>query len=221
MSVFTLLGAQLARLAELLHPLFGASATAAAIVACTLAVRLALHPLARAAARGERARAALAPQIAELRRRHRGDPGRLQRSMLDLHARSGTSPLAGCLPTLLQLPVFLLMYQVFTRPESGLLDETLFGAALGGRWTDALDAGGPLGPQGLVYLALFAVVGAAAAWTALCARRRMTGAEDRMLRVLPLLSFGTLVTAAVVPLAAGLYLATTTAWTAAERTLLL
>lgn len=35
--------------------------------------------------------------------------------------------------------------------------------------------------------------------------------------VLPLLSFGTLITAAVVPLAAGLYLLTTTAWTVAER----
>ncbi|AQT72655.1 hypothetical protein [Streptomyces sp. fd1-xmd] len=35
--------------------------------------------------------------------------------------------------------------------------------------------------------------------------------------VLPLLSFGTLITAAVVPLAAGLYLLTTTAWAVAER----
>ncbi|NXY99783.1 hypothetical protein HYE82_36540 [Streptomyces sp. BR123] len=35
--------------------------------------------------------------------------------------------------------------------------------------------------------------------------------------VLPLLSFGTLITAAVVPLAAGLYLAATTAWSVAER----
>ncbi|MFE2148377.1 hypothetical protein ACFXA3_42880, partial [Streptomyces sp. NPDC059456] len=35
--------------------------------------------------------------------------------------------------------------------------------------------------------------------------------------VLPLLSFGTLITAAVVPLAAGLYLVTTTAWSVAER----
>ncbi|EFL25755.1 hypothetical protein SSOG_05469 [Streptomyces himastatinicus ATCC 53653] len=40
-------------------------------------------------------------------------------------------------------------------------------------------------------------------------------------RVLPLLSFGTLLTAAVVPLAAALYLATTTTWTAVERALLL
>ncbi len=45
--------------------------------------------------------------------------------------------------------------------------------------------------------------------------------QQEMLRklggVLPLLSFGTLITAAVVPLAAGLYLVTTTAWAVAER----
>ncbi|AEW94280.1 hypothetical protein SCATT_19090 [Streptantibioticus cattleyicolor NRRL 8057 = DSM 46488] len=39
-------------------------------------------------------------------------------------------------------------------------------------------------------------------------------------RWVPLLSFGTLVTAAVVPLAAGVYLVTTTAWTAVERAVL-
>lgn len=42
-------------------------------------------------------------------------------------------------------------------------------------------------------------------------------AMRKMGGVLPLLSFGTLITAAVVPLAAGLYLLTTTAWSVAER----
>lgn len=41
-----------------------------------------------------------------------------------------------------------------------------------------------------------------------------------MAKVMPLLSFGTLITVAVVPLAAGLYMVTTTAWTACERALL-
>lgn len=48
-----------------------------------------------------------------------------------------------------------------------------------------------------------------------------SGAASGVARVLPLLSFGTLVTAAVVPLAAALYLATSTTWTAVERALLL
>ncbi|MDK1472064.1 membrane protein insertase YidC [Streptomyces sp. 549] len=224
MSVLDSLSALLTHLSDLLRPLFGGSATAAAVVAMTLAVRLLLHPLARAAARGERARAALAPQLAKIHDRHRGDPQRIQRATAALYAESGSSPLAGCLPTLLQLPVFLVLYQLFTRDGSELLDHTLLGAPLGDGFAAALADGGLLGPAGLVHLALFAVLAAVGTWSFLQARRRarLTGTQPQgVLRLLPLLSYGTMVTAAVVPLAAGLYLATSTAWTTAERALLL
>lgn len=56
MSVFASL---VERLADLLQPLFHASAAAAAIVLFTAFVRLLVHPLSRAAARGQKARAAL------------------------------------------------------------------------------------------------------------------------------------------------------------------
>ncbi|MEU4684818.1 YidC/Oxa1 family membrane protein insertase [Streptomyces xinghaiensis] len=243
MSVFAALVSQLA---SVLEPLFASSATAAAIVLFTLGVRLALHPLTRAAVRGEKARARLAPRVAELRRKHGRDPERLQRATADLYAREGTSPLAGCLPMLLQLPVFFVMYRLFSASEIGgraneLLGDRLFAAPLGGHWADALRDGGPLGAQGIVYAGLFTLIAAVATWTYLRARRAMAaGAPDAaaaeagagagmpgmsamagMAKVLPLLSFGTLVTAAVVPLAAGLYLATTTTWAAAERAWLL
>lgn len=231
MSFFAPLGSLLFHLADALHPLCGASATAAAIVTLTVCVRLALHPLARAAARGERARAELAPKLAELKRKHGKNPERLQRAASELYAKEGTSPLAGFLPTLVQLPVFFVMYRLFSTGKGGraLLDHTLWGAPLGGRWADALGHGGPVGAQGLVYLGLFVLVGAVATWTY---RRNRKAAADRpapaageaalpgaavMAKVAPLLSFGTLVTAAVVPLAAGLYLVTTTTWTAVER----
>ncbi|MGO4463723.1 hypothetical protein AB4039_41660, partial [Streptomyces sp. M-16] len=57
--------------------------------------------------------------------------------------------------------------------------------------------------------------GRAGAPAALSAEQQ--AAMRKMSGVLPLLSFGTLITAAVVPLAAGLYLLTTTAWSVAER----
>ncbi|MFH8554597.1 YidC/Oxa1 family membrane protein insertase [Streptomyces celluloflavus] len=233
MSVFGFLGTALARGAELIDPLFGTAATAVAIVLCTLAVRAALHPLARAAARGERARAALAPQLAELQRKHKGNPERLRKAMADLYATAGASPLAGCLPSLLQLPVFYVMYHLFSNGSGGLLDHTLLGAPLGGRWYQALADGGLFGPRGLVYLALFALIAAVATWnfrraraTAAKAPQPAAGAGGGlpgmagMTKLLPLLSFGTLITVAVVPLAAALYVVTTTTWTACERALL-
>ncbi|NGO72884.1 YidC/Oxa1 family membrane protein insertase, partial [Streptomyces boncukensis] len=161
MSVFTSL---VASLSDALTPLFGGAATAAAIVAFTMGVRLALHPLARAAARGERVRARLAPRAAELQRRHGRNPERLRREMRELYAREGASPAAGCLPGLLQLPVFFAMYHVFTTDDA-LLEHTLLGAPLGGRWAQALGEGGLLGAPGLVHLALLALTAAVATWT--------------------------------------------------------
>src|SRR5687767_9271525 len=114
MSVFATLVEQLA---ELLRPLFAASATAAAIIIFTALVRLAVHPLSRAAARGQKARTRLAPQLAELRTkygRHAKDAERLQKATMELYAREKVSPLSGCLPSLLQLPAFFLMYHLFS-----------------------------------------------------------------------------------------------------------
>ncbi|MGP3686299.1 YidC/Oxa1 family membrane protein insertase [Streptomyces sp. IBSNAI002] len=195
MSVFTHLVVELGRFLE---PVLAESATAAAIVLFTVLVRLALYPLSRAAFRG-------------------------------------ATPAAGCLPVLLQLPVFFLMYQAFTSGGE-LLEHRLFAAPLGARWTEALGDGGLFGAQGLVFLGLFAAIGVVAAWSAVRGRRAAAEAalapsrpapagvsaeqQEAMRKlggVLPLLSFGTLITAAVVPLAAGLYLLTTTAWSVAER----
>ncbi|MEU9970097.1 YidC/Oxa1 family membrane protein insertase [Streptomyces malaysiensis] len=216
-SLFSSLGTLLTTMADGLDPLFGASAAAAAIVVFTLCVRAALHPLARAAVRGEKARATLAPKITELSRKHQGDPERMRRAMAELQAKEGASSLAGCLPTLAQLPFFFVMYHVFSTGSGAgdLLDHTLAGAPLGARWGGVL-SGGP----GLVYLGLFALIAAVATWTYLRARKATVPGAPGVARALPLLSFGTLVTAAVVPLAAALYLATSATWTAVERALL-
>ncbi|MGX1882717.1 YidC/Oxa1 family membrane protein insertase [Streptomyces sp. NPDC055287] len=238
MSVFANL---VARLADLLEPFFHASAAAAAIVLFTACVRLAIHPLSRATARGQKARTKLAPQIAELRRKHGKNPERLQKAILELHAKEKVSPLSGCLPSLFQLPAFFLMYHLFSNQQIGgepneLLGHTLFASPLGDRWTDALAHGGVFGAQGLLYLALFAVVAAVATFNYRRTKQQMAaapgtgmavgpdgtelpgaGAMGAMAKVMPLMSFATLITVAVVPLAAALYVVTSTTWSAAER----
>ncbi|MER6528435.1 membrane protein insertase YidC [Streptomyces sp. NPDC001508] len=238
MSVFATLVEQLA---ELLRPFFHASAAAAAIVLFTALVRLLVHPLSRAAARGQRARAALQPRIAELREKHGKDPRAFQQAVLELHAEQKVSPLSGCLPSLLQLPAFFLLYHLFSSATiggraNGLLTHELFAAPLGGRWADALADGGPFGAAGTVYLGLFAVVTAVATFNYL-RTKRMTAADAPVPaaapagtgqtpglaavgRVMPFLSYFTLLTVAVVPLAAALYVVTSTTWTTVERAVL-
>jgi YidC/Oxa1 family membrane protein insertase len=234
MSVFASL---VEHLADLLQPLCGASAAAAAIVLFTALVRLLVHPLSRAAARGQKARTALQPKIAELRRKHGKNPEKLQKAVLELHAEEKVSPLAGCLPGMLQIPAFFLLYHLFSSDTiggeaNGLLGHKLFAAPLGERWTDALD-GGLLSGAGLVYVGLFVVVGCVAAFSYRLSKRMMAAnpaarAGDgeqlpglgAVSRVMPFMSFFTLVTVAVVPLAAALYVVTSTTWSVVERAVL-
>ncbi|MEU6801198.1 YidC/Oxa1 family membrane protein insertase [Streptomyces neyagawaensis] len=237
MSVFADL---VARLADLLDPLFHASATAAAIVLFTALVRLLVHPLSRAAARGQRARVALQPKIAELRKKHAKNPEKLQKAVLELHAAEKVSPLSGCLPSLCQLPAFFLLYHLFSNKEIGgetneLLTHRLFAAPLGDRFADALGAGGLLGPQGLVYVGLFLIVTGVAVFNFRRTKRMMAAGTAGMpaagddqvpglatsmgavSKIMPFMSFFTLLTVAVVPLAAALYVVTSTTWSAIER----
>lgn len=227
-------------LADLLEPLFHASAMAAAIVLFTAAVRLLVHPLSRASARGQKARAKLSPQIAELRKKHAKNPEKLQKAVLELHRAEKVSPLSGCLPSLFQLPAFFLLYHLFSSSSIGgeanaLLGHKLFAAPLGGRWADALADGGVFGAQGFVYLALFAIVAAVATFNFRRTKTQMAAAAatapagdagqqvpgmEAMTKVMPFMSFMTLFTVAFVPLAAALYVVTSTTWSAVERAVL-
>ncbi|MFC8719111.1 membrane protein insertase YidC [Kitasatospora sp. NPDC057198] len=181
--------------------------TAVAIVLFTLAVRAALHPLARSAARAERARARLAPEVARLRERHAKDPARLNRELLALHRAEGTGPFAGLLPALLQAPFFSVMYRLFTTAPGHLLDATLAGVPLAAR---------PLAAHTPAQFAVFAALEAALLALAWSGARR---AKHAPVPTGPLrwLAFGTPLFALLLPLAGGLYLLASTAWTAAER----
>jgi YidC/Oxa1 family membrane protein insertase len=199
---------------HLIHALTGPLSAAPAIVAFTLGVRLLLHPLARSAVRGERARSALLPEIRALQAKHGGDRDRLAAEMTKLQQESGTSLFVGCLPMLLQLPFFMVMYRLFTTPVLGGEPNSLLGATL---------LGTPLGAHGLAGSPLVFVIAAGlavVAWFTVRRQSRDTTADVPGGRLLRLLPYGTVLMTLVVPQAAGIYLLTTTAWTAAERALL-
>src|SRR5262252_6000485 len=160
-------------LAGLLAPLPAGLAAAAAIVLFTILVRLLVLPLGYYAFRGQRAQVRLAPRIQELYKRHSGQPERLQREMSGLYAEEGTGMFTGCLPALLQVPFFMVVYRLFLSGtvgggRNGLLQQRLLGASLGSHW---LAGPGPWSGQGLVFAALFALI-ALAAWLAARAARR-------------------------------------------------
>jgi YidC/Oxa1 family membrane protein insertase len=212
-------------LAQFLTPLAGGLATAAAIVVFTVAVRLLLSPLSYHAFRGQASMSALQPKIAELRTRYARQPERLQRELTALYQSEGGGMLAGCLPVLLQLPFFSIMYRLFlSRTVDGqtnsLLSRSLLTTPLGDHW---LTGAGPASTQGLLFLALFALLAGVGFLTARATRAAGPAAVaapgqpaglGMLSRIVP---YTTVVIAAFVPLAAGIYLLTTTSWTAAER----
>ena len=216
-------------LALVLAPVTGGLATAAAIVVFTMAVRLLLLPLSYYSIRGQAAQARLLPQVLQLQKRHAAHPDRLQRDLAALYQREGAGLLAGCLPALLQLPFFSILYRLFRSgtiagQRNTLLSHELLGVPLGHHW---LSAPGLLSAPGAVFLGLFALL-AAVAWAGTRIARRAArpspsgpaqpaGAVGLLIRVIP---YATVAVAAVLPLAAGLYLLTTTAWSAAERAIL-
>lgn len=214
-------GAVLSVLATVAAPIAGANATALAIVVLTLVVRLAISPLSYLQARGERRRARLAPRVRELQQRHRDDPRRLHSELAALYRSERVNPLAGCLPALLQAPFFLVIYTLATRPPAGadLLTATLLGVPLGQQLGDWL-----AGADGPVFGCLLALLAVLAWWQSRRVRLRMVGASPdsppALVRLLSLLPYGTLLVAAIAPLAAGLYLLTSTAWTALEYAVL-
>jgi YidC/Oxa1 family membrane protein insertase len=216
-------------LADGLAPLLGGGAAGAAIIACTALARLLLLPLTVSAMRGQAAQARLTPQVADLRRRHADDPHRLHAEVTALYRREGTSMLAGYLPVLLQAPIFTVLYLLFRSPRiggtaNGLLRHHLLGASLASHW---LTAPGPVSGQGVVFLGVFCALAVIGWLQARQARRPLAPASPPLrqgagpARLLTLLSPAiTVAMAALVPLAAGVYLVTTTAWTLAERALL-
>ncbi len=213
-------------LAHVLTPLAGGLATAAAIVVFTMAVRLLLSPLTFYAMRGQASMAAMQPRVQELRARYAKQPERLQAELTALYREHGGGMLGGCLPLLLQLPFFSIMYRLFRSGtidgrHNSLLSHNLFGAPLGGHW---LSGAGPVSAQGLVFLGLFALLAIVNLLAVRSARAaspvpmaQAGGAMGVLTKVMP---FITVVIAAFVPLAAGLYLLTSASWTAVERRIL-
>jgi len=81
-----------------------------AIIIFTVAVRTVMLPLSIIQIRSQKAMMALQPQIRELQRRHSGDRARLGQEQMRLYRESGVNPAAGCLPLVLQMPIWFALY---------------------------------------------------------------------------------------------------------------
>ncbi|WP_457597264.1 membrane protein insertase YidC [Hydrogenimonas sp.] len=82
------------------------------IVALTILIRILLYPLTYKGMVSMHKLKQLQPKIKELQQKYKGDPQKLNMHMMELYKKHKANPLGGCLPMLLQIPVFFAIYRV-------------------------------------------------------------------------------------------------------------
>ena len=83
-----------------------------AIIAITICIRLAFFPLANFSFRSMAKMKALQPEMVRLKDLHKDDKMKLQQEMMALYKKEKVNPMSGCLPILVQIPVFFALYKV-------------------------------------------------------------------------------------------------------------
>ena len=83
-----------------------------AILAFTVFIRIVLYPLADKSYRSMAKMRALSPKLTKMREQHKDDRQKLNQEMMALYRQEKVNPAAGCLPILLQIPVFFALYKV-------------------------------------------------------------------------------------------------------------
>ena len=109
-GIFKLVSQFLLNFMNWLHSIF--KDYAIAILALTTVIRLVLWPIQGKANRSMKQTAALAPKMQELREKYKDDPTKMNQEVMKLYKQYGINPVGGCLPMLIQIPIFFGLYQM-------------------------------------------------------------------------------------------------------------
>jgi YidC/Oxa1 family membrane protein insertase len=214
-------------------------AWALSIVLLTVTVRLLLFPLFVKQIKSQRRMQELAPKVKELQKLHKGDRETLNVEMMKLYKENNANPISGCLPLLLQLPVFFALFTVIRNFKTdadasfGLTAEQLregavaqvFGAPISAAFNSPASVLDDLGAEALTVRLVAALMvigmGASTFWTQrqLMNRAGTTDPQQVMVQklllyVLPL-SFA--VSGVFFPIGVLLYWLTTNVWSMGQQ----
>jgi YidC/Oxa1 family membrane protein insertase len=83
-----------------------------AIILLSIATKLVFYPLTQSSLRAMKLMHHLQPQVKALQEKHQGDPQRMNKEMMALYKEHKVNPVSGCLPLLIQMPIFFALYNV-------------------------------------------------------------------------------------------------------------
>ncbi|MDH3425046.1 MAG: YidC/Oxa1 family membrane protein insertase [Acidimicrobiia bacterium] len=87
-----------------------------AIILLTIAINLLLFPLTLKQTRSMRAMSEIQPDVKKLQSEHKADREKLNQELMALYKERGVNPAAGCLPLLLQMPIWFALFRVLREP---------------------------------------------------------------------------------------------------------
>jgi YidC/Oxa1 family membrane protein insertase len=82
------------------------------IILLTILIKIIFYPLSLKSYKSMKDMQKLQPQIAKLREKYKDDKEKLNKEMMDIYKKKGINPLGGCLPMIIQIPVFFALYKV-------------------------------------------------------------------------------------------------------------
>jgi YidC/Oxa1 family membrane protein insertase len=82
------------------------------IIALTVLIKLVFYPLSAASYKSMAKMKLVTPKMTAIRERHKGDPQKMNQAMMELYRSEKVNPFGGCLPILVQIPVFIALYWV-------------------------------------------------------------------------------------------------------------
>ena len=140
------------------------------IVLLTILVRVLMIPLFVKQMNTQRKLQDLQPKLLKVRERYKNDKQRLQQEQIKIYQESGTNPLMGCLPLLLQMPVFFALFNVlrqiaegeakfgFTQELANSAQSALiFGAPIAAHFTSSADELAAFGADPIMAKVIIAV----------------------------------------------------------------
>ncbi len=86
-----------------------------AVIFVSFSIWLLFFPLTWSGVRMMKVMSQIQPQVERLRREHAKDPQRMNRELLELYRKHRVNPLSGCLPLIIQMPIFIALFQVLSR----------------------------------------------------------------------------------------------------------
>jgi len=107
---FTFAAKPLFQLLSFLHGIFGNWGWS--IIALTILIRIVLYPLTYKGMVSMQKIKEISPKIKEIQAKYKGDPQRMNAATMEMYKKHNANPLGGCLPMLLQIPVFFAIYRV-------------------------------------------------------------------------------------------------------------